>query len=139
LNVYLDASVLVSLFVRDGLTERAQSTLRTQADTVVVSDWTLAEASSAIARTMRMGLLTRAAAQQTIAAIDSWVARTADRLEVLPSDVNETAIILRSLETTLRAPDVLHVVIARRTGLLLLTFDAAMARHAAALGARVAP
>jgi predicted nucleic acid-binding protein len=137
LSVYLDASVLVSLFIRDEMTERAQSALRTHLGPVTVSDWTLAEAASVIARAVRTGVLDREAARQAIAAIDLWIARAADRVEVLSADIREAELIIRSLETTLKAPDALHVVVARRMDLPLLSFDAAMAREAAALGVRV--
>lgn len=138
MKIYLDASVLVSLFVRDPLTERAQHVIRTQAETVAVSDWTLAEAASAIARGVRTGTLSRKASQDALATIDSWVATTADRLAIMPSDIRDAEAILRSFETTLRTPDALHVVVALRSGLALLTFDAAMSRNAHILGARLA-
>jgi predicted nucleic acid-binding protein len=138
LSVYLDASVVVSLFIRDEMTERARSALRTHLGLVTVSDWTLAETVSAIARAVRTRVLDREAAQHALAGIDLWVVRAADRVEVLSTDIREAELIIRSLETTLKAPDALHIVVARRMGLPLLSFDAAMAREAAALGIEVA-
>ena len=139
MNLYLDASVLVSLFVRDTLTERAQSSLRAHADIVTVSDWTLAETASAIGRAVRTGVLAREAARRAIDAIDSWVDQAASRVEVLPSDIREAEAILRSFQTTLRAPDALHIVIARRMDLALFSFDAAMRREAGSLGVLAVP
>lgn len=136
MSVYLDASVLVSLFIRDEMTERARSALRTHPGPVTVSDWTLAEAASAIARAVRARVLDREAARQAIAAMDLWISRAADRVEVLSADIREAELIIRSLGTTLKAPDALHVTVARRLDLPLLSFDAAMARDAAALGVR---
>jgi predicted nucleic acid-binding protein len=82
-------------------------------------------------------VLDREAARRAIAAIDLWIARAADRVEILSADIREAELIIRSLESTLKAPDALHVVVARRMDLPLLSFDAAMAREAAALGVRV--
>jgi predicted nucleic acid-binding protein len=139
LSVYLDASVLVSLFIRDELTERARSTLRARTGTVIVSDWTTAESASAIARAVRTGVLDREAARRAIASIDLWVSRAAERIEVLSADIREAELIIRSFETTLKAPDALHIVVARRLGLPLLSFDVAMMREATALGVPTAP
>src|SRR5437016_3112132 len=120
------------------MTARARSALQTHPGPVTVSDWTLAETASAIARAVRTKVLDREAARQALAAIDLWIVRAADRVEVLSTDVREAELIIRSLETTLKAPDALHVVIARRLDLPLLSFDAAMTREAAALGIAVA-
>ena len=69
--------------------------------------------------------------------MDTWLSVNAERFEVAPADVREAEVVLKSLDTTLRTPDALHIAIARRTGLDLFTFDAAMSRHAAALGIRI--
>jgi predicted nucleic acid-binding protein len=139
LSVYLDASVLVSLFIRDEMTDRARSALLLQSGPITVSDWTLAESASAISRAVRTGVLDREAARQGITAIDLWITRAADRVEIYSSDIREAEIIIRSFQTNLKAPDALHIVVARRSDLTLLTFDAAMAREAEALGVRVGP
>jgi predicted nucleic acid-binding protein len=39
----------------------------------------------------------------------------------------------------LKAPDALHVAVARRTGLVLLSFDSVMRREATTLGVALAP
>ena len=137
MSVYLDASVLVSLFIRDEMTEQARSALRTHDGRVTVSDWTLAEAASAISRAVRTRVLDRDAGRRAMAAIDLWISRAAHRIEVLPADIREAELVIRSFETALKTPDALHIVVARRSDLALLSFDSALNREAAALGVRV--
>ena len=137
MSPYLDASVVVSLFIQDAMTERAQAGLRAHSGVVTVSDWTLAEAASALARAVRTQVLASEAALQAIDTIDAWVDQAANRVEILPSDIRETEAILRSLQTALRAPDALHIVVARRMDLALLSFDRKMIESARDLGVQV--
>ena len=134
MSVYLDTSVLVSLFVRDEMTDIAHSHLSKHPGVVTVSDWTMAEAASALSRAVRTGGLQREDAGRAIGAMDLWINRAGRRVEVLPADIREAEFIIRGFETTLKAPDAVHVVIARRAELALLSFDKGMARAAAALG-----
>jgi len=134
LTVYLDASALVSLFVQDEFSERARTFVSAGSDAAVLSDWTIAEAVSAISRGVRTRVLAWDAAQRALAGIDGWAATAVERIEVAPADIRAAERLLRPLDTTLRTPDALHIVIARRLGLPLLTFDVAMARDARKLG-----
>ena len=62
--------------------------------------------------------------------LDEWIETSAERLDVQPQDIRATATLLGRFEFSLRTPDALHVVIARRVGASLATFDAALARDA---------
>ena len=136
-NVYLDASAFIPLFVHDEFTTRSRALLLERVDAAVVSDWTIAEAASSFARSMRVGALSRERTVSALAALNSWVTEVGDRIEVKPADVKDADALLRRLDTTLKTPDALHVAIAKRTGLSLVTFDAAMARDARRLGVEV--
>ena len=137
MNVYLDANVLVSLFIRDEMTPAAQSALRSLSGLVTVSDWTLAETASALSRAVRTQLLDYDDAWRAMAAIDRWTGRTAHRIEVLPADVREAERVIRNFDTVLKTPDALHIAVARRNDMALLTFDSAMGREARRLGVDV--
>ena len=125
------------MFVEDDFTGRAHRFVRALDHPAVVSDWTIAETVSAIGRGVRTGALTRDSAYRAIAGLDGWVLSAAERIEVAPADVRSADGLLRSLNTTLRTPDALHVAVALRTRLPLLTFDVAMARDAQRLGLSV--
>lgn len=136
-NVYLDASAFIPLFLNDQFTQQARTVLTERASSAVVSDWTIAEATSSFARSIRRGTLSHQRAERLFAAIDGWVGAVGDCIEVKPVDIRDADALLRRLNTTLRTPAALHVAIAKRTGLTLVTFDVAMARDARQLGLEV--
>ena len=138
MSVYVDASVLVALITVDTLTTRAEAFLRRHRPSLLVSDFAVAEVSSAIARRVRTGELTSETARVALATFDAWTARVAGRVELISADIAAATAFLRRLDLTLRTPDALHIALAQRLGSELLTFDARMATSARTLGARVA-
>jgi uncharacterized protein len=137
-SLYLDASLLVALFVIDPTSARADAFLSEQATVVVISDFGAAEFSSAVARRVRMRDLTRDEGRLAFAQFDTWIARSVRRRELTTADIASAERILRRLDVNLRAPDALHVAIAERIGATLVTFDQRMAANARALGMAVA-
>jgi len=138
LTVYLDASVLVALFVQDSLKERAMAFLRATHPVLFVSDFASAEFSSAIAHRVRIGAITEAGARAAFTNYDDWTGRMAALLRTESADINAATVFVRRLDLTLRAPDAINIAIARRVGAALATFDRKMAEAAAALGVTVA-
>jgi predicted nucleic acid-binding protein len=137
-SLYLDASVLVSLFVIDPTSARAEIFLAARLEQLIVSDFCAAEFSSAVARRVRMHTLTADEGRRAFANFDTWMARSVDRQQMTSADVEAANVTLRRLDVNLRAPDALHVMIAERVGATLVTFDAGMAVGARALGMAVA-
>lgn len=131
MTVYLDASVVVSLFTRDVHHQRA---LRlAAAEAIVVSDLTAVEFASALSIHVRAGRVSRDGAQLQFAEFDRW-AEHVGRVEVQSSDLRVAERIIRLLQHPLKAPDATHIAIAQRLGIALATFDATMAREAQRLG-----
>ncbi|CAL8980098.1 Ribonuclease VapC46 [Rhodoplanes serenus] len=126
MTIYLDASVLVSLFVRDRNSARAEVILRTTAPVLVVSDFAAAEFSSAVARRVRTADLTVQAARDAFVNFDGWTARSARRVETVAADVAQATSFVRRLDLPLRAPDALNIAITQRIGARLMTFDVGM-------------
>jgi uncharacterized protein len=131
LSVYLDASILVSLFTVDTLTARADAALRERSPLLMVSDFAAAEFASAMARRVRMQVIT---ADEARAVFDAWIARTTTLISMTSADVTAAAGFLRRLDLALRTQDALHIAIAQRVGAALFTFDQQMASAARALG-----
>jgi predicted nucleic acid-binding protein len=138
LTTYLDTSVVVSLFTDDAHTERAKYVVSNN-DGLIVSDLTAVEFSSALAIQYRSGRASEANVRAAFSAFDGWYELSPERVEVLGSDIRGAAAIIRSLDHPLRAADATHLLISRRLGATLATFDQAMARAAPALGIRVTP
>jgi len=135
---YLDASFLVVLLTPEPFSGRADTFLQNNTESLIVSDFAAAEFSSAIARRVRMGEFTLHQAQITLSRFDTWLARTADRIEISPADVAVATAFLRRLDLTLRTPDAIHIAIAQRINATLVTFDQRMTESARALGVTVA-
>lgn len=134
MTVYLDASVLVSLFVRDVNTPRADGLLREAVPVLIVSDFGVAEFSSGVARRVRTGDLSVTDAHTAFATFEGWMARTVQRIEMVPADVTTATAFIRRLDLNLRAPDALNLAIAQRVGARLMTFDVGMEASARKLG-----
>ena len=137
MSLYLDASVLVALFVEEPSTAQAQA--RLVGETLLISDFAATEFSAAIARRVRIGDMPASQAPITFQAFDSWVARATSRVVQDVSDTPNADILVRRLDLGLRAPDALHIAIARRLGATLFTFDLRMAHAARTLGLSILP
>lgn len=139
MNCYLDASVLVSLFVIDPLSTRAEAFLADHLEIVIaISDFGAAEFASAVARRVRARDLSEREGRVAFANFDSWAAHSAERQRVESADINAADRVMRQMHHPLRTPDAIHVMIAQRIGASLVTFDRQMAASARALGAAVA-
>ena len=138
MSLYFDANVLVTLFVIDPSSARAEAFLSSQPEIVVVSDFSVAEFSSAVGRRVRTHDLTREDGQLAFSNLDTWVARSAYRQEITTADVDAANRILRRLDVNLRTPDAIHIAIAKQLEATLVTFDRSMAASARALGIAVA-
>ncbi len=138
MGVYLDASVLVALFARDAFTERANAYLDTELPAIVVSGFAAAEFTSAVARLVRMRILTRAEARAIFDDFEIWRLREADTPGILASDVATAAAFIRRLDLTLRTADAINIAMAQRIGATLATFDVKIGDSARAIGVPVA-
>lgn len=101
---------------------------------LVVSDFVSAEFSAVIGVRVRTKLLSESDAYLAFSNFDRWIKRSVLRVDMTSSDIGFAGMILRQLELALRAPDAIHLAIARRVGAELATFDKRMAVAARALG-----
>ncbi|MDQ2083366.1 type II toxin-antitoxin system VapC family toxin [Xanthobacteraceae bacterium Astr-EGSB] len=136
MSLYLDASVLVALFMRDIFTERSDSFMRRQAPDMLISDFAAVEFASAVGLRPRRDL-TADEARLAFSSFDEWSARVPRCAGTQSSDVADAQAFLRRLDLPLRAPDAINIAIARRENASLMTFDAKMAVSAQALGVDV--
>ncbi len=137
MNGYLDASVIVPLFLEDPFTERAVAVLRTPNLTPVVSDWAALEVSNVISRRLRVRALTLTESLTILSDFDLWRGRSAVAAETTPADVAVATLHVRRFELILRGPDAVHLAVAQRLDAVLYTFDERMAAAAEALGLAV--
>lgn len=133
MSVYLDASVLVPLFIPDRFNMRTETYLEGKNPPVAVSNFAATEFSSALARLVRIGDIAKGTAQSAFADFDAWVVANAQRVEMSGADLGAAEGFLRRLDLTLRTGDAIHLAIAQRLQMTLATFDQKLIACARAL------
>ena len=138
MNAYLDTSLLVSVFLIDVHSKRAQGFVAGLSAAPTISSWTIAEFSSAVAARLRAKSVTDREAAEALALFDRWVNGVSSVAVVTDDDIRASAFMVRRPNIALKTPDALHIAICRRLGRQLATIDAQMALAATALGVAVA-
>jgi hypothetical protein len=139
---YVDTSFLVSLYVQDANSARAQQIATSLREPIVVTSLQRHEARNALRLAAFLGEITRGECDALIASIDADLQSGVLREAVLPwVEVFEQAELLSSRHTGslgTRAMDVLHVAAAVVLGVqTFYTFDARQQRFAGEVGMQV--
>ena len=138
MSSYLDASVLVPRLVEEQHSDAVVAFIATNIDELVISDFAAAEVGSALSRLVRMRQMSAADAASSLSDFDIWRAATSSPAEVHAADARLAYAYVRRFDLMLRAPDALHLAIARRLGATLVTLDARLASAARELGVSAA-
>lgn len=131
---YFDASVVVPYLMTEPHSEAVIAFMAEDDRTLQVSDFVVAEVSSAISRLVRMRKLTPADANSVLDDLDDWIEATTAPIEIEGGDVREATALVRQFNLKLRAPDALHIAICRRIDARLITLDINLADAARAVG-----
>jgi uncharacterized protein len=137
LSIYPDASVLLPTLIAEPTTEAVYDCLGAHGRELLISDFAAAEVASALSRLVRMALLTDADASARLADFDAWRAAMSSPVDIAVSDTRLAYIFVRRFDLGLRAPDALHLAIARRLDATLVTLDWRLATAARELGVLV--
>ena len=137
MTIYVDTSVLVSLFAGDAHTSRAEGALRNSTDQIAVNALTGLEFTSAVNQFHTSHKVSRNQCEDILTDYSQWIAGNAISLELKNQTFFEASNILAQLRFNLRGPDALHIAICRAASATLLTFDVNMATAARALGVDV--
>lgn len=138
--VYLDTSFVGPLFVQEDSSAAVLAWLdRQDATVLMISDWSVVEFSSSLARRVRMRTLSPG---QADAAFDQFAIWRDGRCEMVSPDQVDfefAATAIRHYKTGLRSGDALHLAMARNNAIpQIATLDFGMARAARMLGLDVA-
>ena len=131
---YLDASVLVSLIVEEPFSQVTTRFVNQHAGHLLTSEFAAAEAASGVSRLVRMDILSIEAATAALEDFDAWRFGATEQVDTVQGDVRFAHLLVRRFETKLRAPDALHVAIAKRLGATLVTRDSGMRTAAELVG-----
>ena len=137
MRAYLDASVLLPTLIAEPTTEAVYDRLGADDQELLISDFAAAEVASALSRLVRMALLTGADASARLADFDAWRAAMSLPVDIGASDARLAYIYVRRFDLRLRAPDALHLAIARRLDATLVTLDRRLAIAAREMGIAV--
>lgn len=130
-RAYLDTSVLVAALTREPGTGAAQSWLGAHDDAVLsVSDWCVTEFSAALSLKLRRRELDVALRNQALAKFAELVEESLLVLSVEPLDFRAAARLADQHAVGLRAGDALHLAVASRHGMTVVTLDKGMAAAA---------
>ena len=137
MSIYLDASFLIPMLVQEEASGVVSAYLVASEQELLVSDFAAAEVASGLSRLVRTGLLTAAGGAARLADFDAWRAATSSPADVHAADLRLAYAYVRRFELMLRAPDALHLAIARRIDATLVTLDRRLVKAAEELGITV--
>jgi uncharacterized protein len=136
LTCYLDTSVMLPILIKEPASAMVDAFMSTQQEPWV-SDFAAAEVASAVSRLVRTGRLQATDGAASLSDFDVWRAAITRAAEIHAVDVRLAGAYVRRFDLALRAPDALHLAIARRLDVVLVTLDRRMAAAARELGVAV--
>lgn len=134
---YFDASAVAAILLPEASSDAVADLVDTTDAEIRVSEFSIAETSSAVSRLFRMKQHDRQEAERLFLDIDRWVGDVASLVDIQSSDFARATDLVRELDLKLRAPDALHLAIAERLDARLITLDRNLAAAAHAVGANV--
>jgi uncharacterized protein len=137
LTCYLDASVMLPILIKEPASTAVDAFMSTVQQQLWVSDFAAAEVASALSRLVRTGRLQATDGAARLSDFDVWRTAMTKPAEIHAVDVRLAGAYVRRFDLALRAPDALHVAMARRLDIPLVTLDRRLATAARELGVAV--
>ncbi len=136
--VYVDTSALVPAFIREPKTEAVLAWLETSGERLVVSEWTIAEFSSAAAMKVRAGEIAPTLAKQARKRFLDFAQDHCSIAVPQRAEFRRAAELAGDVNLKLRAGDALHLAIAEASKAEeILCLDEAMAAGAKSIGLKI--
>ena len=132
---YLDTSVLVAALTVEKKTMAAQAWIAEQdAGSRAISDWVIAEFSSALSIKLRIGEITPDRPTESLAAFTRYAAENLVVIPIAKAHFQTAARFSDQYSLGLRASDALHLAICSDQGATLCTLDRRLGQAGAKLG-----
>jgi uncharacterized protein len=125
------------MFLDDANSQRAVEFFSQTSINIALSDWTAVEVSSVITKHCRMSLISVEEKTNLLNAFDLWRKNACTSVQIQSIDILVADQFIRQSSAALRGPDALHLAIARRLKVGILTFDKQMASAAQEFGIEV--
>jgi uncharacterized protein len=131
---YIDTSVLITMVSPENSSERAEKWFDVNREPLLISDWSIAEFASALAKKLRIGVITKDERDHA----EQWFGRfIEDGATVLPvsrANFRRAAQLSRDAGQPLQSPDALHLSVAEERGAILMTLDVVQAESGKGAG-----
>ncbi len=137
MTCYLDASVMLPILVKEPASVMVDAFMATLQQQPWVSDFAAAEVASALSRLVRTGRLQAVDGTVCLSDFDVWRAAMTRPAEMHAADARLADVYVRRFDLGLRAPDALHLAVARRLDATLITLDRCLATAAREMGIAV--
>ena len=132
---YLDTSLLVAALTREVRTAAVQGWLAEQEPgSFALSDWVVTELSAALSVKLRSKQVTARQRADALSLFTVMAEESCVRLPVTADAFHDAARFADQSRAGLRAGDALHLAVAAKHGLVMVTLDKGLARAATMLG-----
>jgi hypothetical protein len=128
---------MLPILIKEPASATVDAFMSTVQQELWVSDFAAAEVASAVSRLVRTGRLQATDGAASLSDFDVWRAAMTRAAEIHAVDVRLASVYVRRFDLDLRAPDALHLAIARRLDVALVTLDRRMAAAGRELGVAV--
>lgn len=135
--LYLDAAVVLTLFVGETTSRGVETWLAARRRPLAFSDWGLTECASALGLKCRRGELEATAAASAYEAMANFVRESCEFIACASHHQVEAQELLIRFDLSLRAGDALHLAISRHARATLVTYDSLLLASAKAIGIKV--
>lgn len=129
---YLDTSVMVAAIGGEHWSVDVAGWITEHSADCVVSAWACTEYSSVVSRRVRVGQFDAAQQDVALRAFDT-LTMSFGRVDIRDSDFETASAFVDRADLGLRAPDALHLAVARRHDCTVITLDQGMSEAARAL------
>ena len=128
---------MLPILIKEPASATVDAFMSTVQQELWVSDFAAAEVASAVSRLVRTGRLEATDGAASLSDFDVWLAAMTRAAEIHAVDVRLAGVYVRQFDLALRTPDALHLAIARRLDVTLVTLDRRMAAAGRELGVAV--
>ena len=138
--IYIDTSALVPAFIREPKSEAVLAWFETSGERLLVSEWAIAEFSSAAAMKVRTGEIAAPMAKQARARFLDFAQDHCSIAVPQRAEFRRAAVLAGDANLKLRAGDALHLAIAEASKVQgILCLDETMGASAKSIGLNVVP
>jgi predicted nucleic acid-binding protein len=135
--LYLDTAIVLTLFVREPMSESIGKWIASRRQPLAFSDWGMTECASALGIRLRRGELDTDSAARAFRAVTTFANESCELIACTGFHQREAQRLLARFDLSLRSGDALHLAISQHAQATLVTCDKQLVAAAKAIGGRV--